>query len=88
MNEMIERVARVIAPEAFDRTAFDARADYFTKPGDFEAGQERARAKARAVIEAMREPTEAMMGALAHVAGCIHMPEPGWRAAIDEALKP
>lgn len=43
--------------------------------------QDTYRCKARAVIEAMREPTEAM------VAGDTEMLPPLWRFMIDEALK-
>ncbi|MFC3072370.1 hypothetical protein [Shinella pollutisoli] len=75
MAEMskVEQVARAIEPRAFSQ--FESLRDYCLKNGDDEAESHRtaewahgheirqALEKARAAIEAMREPTEAMMSA-------------------------
>lgn len=58
MSEMIERVAQAIDPLPWT----DLARDHWRK-GGVEEGKEAARAKARAAIEAMREPTEAMVKA-------------------------
>ena len=58
---MVERVARAIEPRAFDEAHFHAMSNYTTQYGDFERGKERALAKARAAIEAMREPDAKML---------------------------
>lgn len=73
MSEMVERIAKAIEV-AFER---EGRV--------FDAGQ--AETLAHAAIEAMREPTEAMM-----TAGCFEGIGRGtaqfvWRDMVDEALK-
>ena len=52
MSEMIDRVARALDPGAFQMTG-----------GDSADAREDARIMARAAIEAMREPTKAMIDA-------------------------
>jgi hypothetical protein len=51
----------------------------------FEGGG--SREIARAVIEAMREPTEEMRDAATHVEGVAEYFGEVWRAMIDEALR-
>lgn len=63
MSEMIERVARAIAPTMFD--PYNVRWYWELWA---EQGQKDARAVARKAIEAMREPTGTMV-ACAHGAG-------------------
>lgn len=55
---MIERIARALSPSAF-------AGGYSSKNAEG-AEQTRARARARAVLAAMREPTEAMREAAMH----------------------
>ncbi|WNV09937.1 hypothetical protein [Tardiphaga sp. 709] len=79
MSEMIERVAKAI---------YDA----FATVGDYEnPTKEDIKNAARAAIEAMREPTEAM-DAAAYAADGTNMPlaityKEAWQAMIDAALK-
>jgi len=56
---MVERVARAIAPEWFILTE-DSESIVSNYPGQTVDMQRWAMTKARAAIEAMREPTEAM----------------------------
>ncbi len=75
MSEIIERVARAI--HAADEPGELADANEAHRRFCYDA--------ARAAIEAMREPTEAML-----IEGChgSHVTqEDSWRAMIDEALK-
>jgi hypothetical protein len=81
MSEMVERVARAI---------FEA--EYTGGEGDeyrWERSQDAYRVQARAAIEAMREPTDAMRDAMrlanTNIAGGYGGPG-GWEAAIDAAL--
>lgn len=94
MNEMIERVARAIDPVAFDPSIEDEN-----YPGEIEDNRTAALSRARAAIEAMREPTEGMQKAGFRVnvwenpksinVGRVTIPaDKPWRAMIDEALKP
>ncbi len=94
MSEMIERVAAVIAAELMELTA-DQRGT-FQFPEDANGDTcDRARSAARAVIEAMREPTEgmvertAMQGAspMITASGPLALIAHRWRLMIDEALK-
>ena len=71
MDDMIERVARAIG-----------RAELL--PDDADRHWKRFEIHARAAIEAMREPTEAMCEA-ADVVEC-NQPECIWQAMIDAAL--
>lgn len=101
MSEMIERVARAICQSAFDRGVYDR-----VTCGDALGLSQRQvtvddmwqlhRAEARAAIEAMREPTDAMCEA-----GAIYYhdnyqegrakeqttAQPIWEAMVDAALK-
>lgn len=92
MNEMIERVAQKLY-------GYDAsNADYRWGSWNFAAvsKQQKYRERANVCIEVMREPTDAMLIA-AHEApqtygNADNKKErmawlPGWKAAIDEALK-
>lgn len=49
-DRLIDVLARAAFPAAFDRAAHDAMADYYTRAGDFERGQDDAR---RRVDEAL-----------------------------------
>lgn len=88
MNEMIERVARALHAQTFPEVC---RGDEAWLQAAWESSEfDRARhlAAARAAIEAMREPTDAMCAETrsewvsGHEAGGI------WRAMIDAALAP
>lgn len=82
MNEMIDRVSKVLDPDLWypGQSAYDDQA----------LNREMSRRRARAIIRAMREPTDEM----AEV-GFQHTGHPcwpknvkeAWRAMIDEALK-
>lgn len=86
MTSMIERVARAIDPCAWDVMTHDDGCP------DCRAAREQARGRARAAIEAMREPTEEMvrmgMTALPNSTPGRHQ-KTGWvwDAMIDAALK-
>ncbi len=88
MSEMLDRIARAIDPDRFDE--FQTHDD--TCP-DCRAGREAVRARARKVLDALREPTEAMMWAGYNeyeaekdsILG--PAPVPMWRAMIDRALQ-
>ena len=77
MTTMIERVARAMAKAA--------------SPLPWEMGDEEwrndVRTKARAAIEAMREPDEAMLVAGVNFRERNARTEQIWQAMIDEALK-
>ena len=82
-SEMVERVARALDPDAFaERLPGHEKGkcpscDYRT---------ELAMSQARKAIEAMREPTEAMVDAVGSDYGAAL--EHQWQAMIDAALKP
>jgi hypothetical protein len=61
MSEMIERVARAIFPDCWNDEWINSLGVYTWE--DFEVDRDRARTKARAAIEAMREPTDEMLSA-------------------------
>lgn len=94
MSEMVEAVARAIEPHAYQQ--FDSLRNFCLCNGDDEAealrtaewahGHEirRAREKARAAIEAMREPTDEMMRQM-EIAGGAGM-RGVWWMGIDAAL--
>lgn len=102
MTEMIDRVKRSRLPySVIGRKPCDKRQEWFIDDpdglpaGEFVAGPFVSEAEAddaletmnvRAALEAMREPTEAMI-----VAGCRHenMGDMAgrWRAMVDEALR-
>jgi hypothetical protein len=73
MSEMVERVKTAIAEKL--APAIDLRAPY---------AKVMVEAAARAAIEAMREPTEAMLDTMWDTPGD---PRTQWISAIDEALK-
>lgn len=84
MNEMEERVARVVDPSAFSECWNEKTAAKL---------QERARLTARAAIAAMREPTKAMTAAAPYPtlynsqgAGIDPPPHICWQRMIDAAL--
>jgi hypothetical protein len=87
MSEVVERVAQIIAPEAFEPCENGEACPFCQSSRDV------ARAKAREVLEALREPTEAMAWAAFDLAGDRYNPmmanqaEACWRAMIDAALK-
>ena len=87
---MIERVARAIfeawAREEGSAVTWDQIVEYNGRPGYLNASNfyRLATAEARAAIEAMREPTEAMVTARFNVLGQGGKAE--WEAMIDEAL--
>jgi hypothetical protein len=95
MTEMVDRVARPIAAEIMELTTDQRRS--FKFPDDANGDTcDRARSAARAAIEAMREPTEAMCdcgneaayqcerrsGLRGERYGC-----DTWQAMIDEAME-
>ncbi len=92
MSEMIERIARAMWEAREDIEAVDS-----PNRCTFEADNPEIIAMARAAIEAMREPTEAMIenNEIDHItlrcARAIHSSELPcadiWRAMINEALK-
>ena len=95
MSEMIERVARAIRPEAFEPITEGARTAGMTEFLEKcrERGVEQALKRARAAIEAMREPTEAMVASGESAASFgIGKPKDDdaiprvWRWMIDAAL--
>ena len=77
MNEMVEKVARAIDPNAWNDWYYPEkqRADW----------QSFARNRARAAIAAMREPTKAMFEAVA-TEGYSDDAIPGWDIMINAAL--
>jgi hypothetical protein len=87
MSEMIERVARVLQARDFPELAWE---------DCDEASREEWRQEARAVIEAMRKPTEEMRRAFHNTSNCV-LDEAGfavpiwgrqWASSIDAALSP
>lgn len=82
MTDVIERVARAIAPEVFN----------FPKIELYRSNYEKVYAQARAAIEAMREPTEAMVNASTYylfennTGGLRQTAEWNWKHMIDAAL--
>jgi hypothetical protein len=90
MSEMLERVAKAIDPDAF---APRAPGHEVGKCPDCDAHVTAAMERARAVIEALREPTPDMLAdedVSASWRGCptcIGLRD-GWRTMIDIALKP
>lgn len=93
--DMVERVARAIDPQAFDgRYPTTYPPQNIIARDRFLAGerrQKKARKQARAVLAALREPTEAMIAAADNLNPGSGLPyEPGspaqvWRAMIDAA---
>lgn len=89
MSEMVERVARALDPEAFGHDFPVMAAKHY------EVRRSISMKRARAAIEAMREPTEAMVKAVYDQADPGFCDEPGestsprdaWQQMIDEALK-
>lgn len=95
MNEMVERAARALVPELWDDTfASRERLGPQWQPEFYEKVRSDARLKARAMIAAMREPTQLMQDhgikKLDELAGDNdvkreHLDEV-WRTMIDAAL--
>ena len=84
MSEMVERVARAMCAAAEDD--WDWSVFYIVDANDTaETGREVYRDMARATIEAMREPTDAML--LADPRREMDLSEESWEAMIDAALK-
>lgn len=84
MSEMVERVAQRLCQEEYGAHVWDI--DFNIRP--------RFASRARAAIEAMREPTSAMCEAslkndwtFADSVNSYAGPIERWRAMIDEALK-
>ncbi len=76
-SAMVERVARAIYASIELKKPWDAAPKW----------HEPCRREARAAIEAMREPSREMVGAMEEWAGwCAGYIEEGWSAAIDVAL--
>ncbi len=84
MSEMVESVAKAMAEQGQAHTKWEDCAETF---------REKMRAQARAAIEAMREPTPAMVdaGYEADNGEDRHLGERGardcWRLMVDAALK-
>lgn len=76
--EMVERLARVIDPEAFLERSLGSVVHEDVEPLIHFSRQESARMKARHYIFAMREPTELMK----------EQGEIRWRALIDQLMEP
>jgi len=86
MDSMIERVARAIDPEIW---AVDAPIPTRSATIDFHARRQESCRVARAAIEAMREPTDAITCAIADASPSYTMKDTRiriWEAAIDAAL--
>jgi len=87
MSEMIERVAGKFAAELMELTADERKS--FVFPDDCNGDTiDRARSVARALIHAMREPTEAMLWAwnISTIDDRYDVLT-GWHLMIDEALR-
>lgn len=95
MSEMIERVARAMAPTVW----YDFDPKRHGSPVNQRAAQAMWLSQARTAIEAMREPSEAMLSCLvgdgespwpsgtnAEFYGSREEMEANWSAAIDTAL--
>lgn len=92
-TEMIERVARAFEPTIWEIPHFLADGSAIQKRY-IDDRQKRSLEKARAAIQAMREPTEAMLEAGHEVVAGFYTRgydcpafEDSWRAAIDAILK-
>ncbi|PDT15916.1 hypothetical protein CO670_15600 [Rhizobium sp. J15] len=94
MESRVERIAKVIDPEGFERYE-----DAYRRKDGFEQVQRigrlvAAREKAKEVIEAIRDPSLHMMEAMFEAmfeerydGGAAPMMGAGWEAAIDAAIK-
>lgn len=81
VSEMVERVAAAMAVCGQSHTSWDQCADNF---------KDEMRRKARAAIEAMREPTPEIIEALERlldIQGHSHTPKESWALLVDEALR-
>lgn len=82
-NELIERVARAINPNAFD-----PKHSHIENCDECEWYRDIARKQARDAIEAMRKPTDAMIAAIDTIDESeIELVKQNWQAMIDEVLK-
>lgn len=86
MSEMIERVARALC--AADELDWDAQANGQTSGSGSDDEQQGYLDKARAAIEAMREPTEAMTAKAWSMITSNLRYEEVYRHLIDAALNP
>ena len=87
MSEMVERVAQILIERRYPGAMAMSTAEngYTILPPDIWMA---ALEDARAVIEAMREPTRAMRDATDSIGDTARARfEREWRTAIDEALK-
>jgi hypothetical protein len=84
MSEMIERVARAIYETWAQRTGLGESWDEIVRLNHSFVGL--AHAEARAAIEAMREPTAAMIDAAYEVQSGERMPEVTWDVMIVAAI--
>lgn len=80
-QSMVERVAKALFESAVDDRQW-ANADIYAYKDT--SLRELYLAKARAAIDAMREPTAEMIGAMEDS----YQPDEVWRAMIDAALAP
>jgi hypothetical protein len=83
MSEMIERVAKAIAEE-INGGKFDDKRWYNDNQREVHMR------RAKAAIEAMREPTEKMYKAASYILTAqsgVYGPDDIWASMIDEALK-
>lgn len=85
--EMIEKVARALCSKHY-AARFDKPADDEHVQMNVNAGWHIFKEDARAAIEAMREPTEAMMRALRFYGMLDGDPEEAWEKTILSALDP
>jgi hypothetical protein len=76
-DDMIERVARVLHLRSDHAPTWDDLGDYW---------QAEYMLDARAVIEAMREPTETMLADSVYFTGDPVVSERSWQAMIDAAV--
>jgi hypothetical protein len=88
MNELVERVARAIDPEAWGLPS-NLEAETIS---DRDEARDHARAAIEVVIEALREPTEALLAALDRGGEKKDWPSGNmwkhvWQTLCDEALK-
>lgn len=85
MSEVIERAARLIAPSAWSESALRVT-DPSANGGNWVLERRDSLVKARAVLEALREPTEAMLDAASWKDGEVTA-RVVWGEMLDAALK-
>lgn len=84
MSEMVGRVATILEPELFSG-AWTGHGEGECE--DCDNRRTNARAKARAAIAAIREPTPLMLGAVPYFDHRETTDTEIWQAMIDEALR-